>query len=278
MSTELPAWSAQSGFDVRLGWGPIGLQALRDEVSTLVIVDILRFTTALDVAVSTGASVAPAKWPYRPARSAAGAAGVAGAAAAEGAGGDEGTEVADGTGQRGLSLSPPTLAALGPGDRIVLPSPNGSHCCAEAAARGATVVGACLRNAQAVAHWLLGTAGGGPVAVVPCGERWPEGSLRPAVEDLIGAGAIVAGLEASGWAPSPEARAASAAFRSARADLHGFLAASSSGRELSGQGHRDDVDWAAALNVSPCVPVLGPRGAFENLAPTPEPGSSPSVH
>ena len=38
------------------------------------------------------------------------------------------------------------------------------------------------------------------VAVIACGERWPDGGLRPSLEDRIGAGAVLACLDG---APSP---------------------------------------------------------------------------
>jgi 2-phosphosulfolactate phosphatase len=251
MSDAFPDWSTQSGFDIRLCWGPVGLRALARQVATVVIVDVLRFTTALDVAVSVGAQVYPAAWPHDAT-----------------AGPREGAEVADGTGRRGLSLSPATLSSLRAGERIVLPSANGSHCCALAVTEGVTVVGGSLRNAEAVARWHLARAAGslvaGPLAVVPCGERWPDGSLRPAVEDLIGAGAIVAALEAAaaGLTFSPEAMTAGAAYRSVVQDLYAAVAASASGRELSGSGRLDDIAWATDLDSSDSVPVLGADGAF----------------
>ena len=100
----------------------------------------------------------------------------------------------------------------GPGhgvDRVVLPSPNGSSISFGLADRGCAVVGACLRNRAAVARWLR--ARGGTVAVVAAGERWPDDSLRPAAEDLWGAGAVLALLDDD--ALSPEARLAADAFR-----------------------------------------------------------------
>jgi 2-phosphosulfolactate phosphatase len=247
-----PEWTAQSGFDVRLCWGPAGVRALGGEVGAVVLVDILRFTTALDVAVGAGAQVIPHPWPTGSLRTDAYPPGAA---------------VADGTGPRHLSLSPASLAEVRPGDRIVLPSANGSHCSTLAAGMGAAVVGASLRNAAAVARWLLrATAGSpaGPIAIVPCGERWPDGSLRPAVEDLIGAGALVAALldGDADRSHSPEAGAAMAAFESVQGDLSDALTASASGRELHEKGNGDDVGWAAALNVSSCVPVLGADGAY----------------
>jgi 2-phosphosulfolactate phosphatase len=236
-------WATQSGFGVRLCWGPTGLTALADEVTALVLVDVLRFTTALDVATAAGAVVLPARWPL------------------DAASVPDGAEVADGSGPRALSLSPASLAALGPGDRIVLPSPNGSHCSTLAAASFTTIVGGCLRNASAVARWVDDAADGGAIAVVPCGETWPDGGLRPAVEDLLGAGAIVSEL-AGERSCSPEAAAAQAAFQAARPEMASALAESASGRQLRQKGFEDDVAWASQVDVSESVPVLGADGAY----------------
>ena len=93
------------------------------------------------------------------------------------------------------------------------------------------------------------------VAVVAAGEQWPDGGLRPAVEDLWGAGGVVAALE--DWAdPSPEAAAAVAAYRALDGDLAGALHRSASGHELDALGHGEDVDIAAELDRSVAVPVL----------------------
>ena len=255
MSARAPGWAGQAGFGVRLSWGPAGIEALRDEVAVLVLVDVLRFGTALDVATACGAAVRPVPWPFEP--------GAGGADNAEGDDNADGVEVADGTGPRRLSLSPGSLAGLGPGDQIVLPSANGSHCSTLAAGARAVVVAACLRNAVAVARYAAGAAGPGAVGVVPCGERWPDGRLRPAVEDLIGAGAVVEALSAPAPARTcaPEAAAAMAAYRGC-GDLTAALSESESGRELREKGLSLDVAWAAALNVSDAVPVLGADGAY----------------
>jgi 2-phosphosulfolactate phosphatase len=230
---------------VRLCWGTAGLTALADEVAAVVLVDVLRFTTALDVATAAGAAVHPTPWPFDPGRSA----------------GPAGAEVADGSGPRHLSLSPPSMTTLRPGDAVVLPSPNGSHCSTVAAAACATVAGSCLRNASAVSRWVDDAAAGGAIAVVPCGERWPDGTLRPAVEDLLGAGALVSEL-AGERSCSPEAAAAMAAFLAARPEIAIALAESVSGRLLREKGFEDDVAWASEVDVSECVPVLGTDGAY----------------
>jgi 2-phosphosulfolactate phosphatase len=94
--------------------------------------------------------------------------------------------------------------------------------------------------------------------VIACGEKWPDGSLRPSLEDLLGAGAILAYVRGG---PSPEARAAIAAFRDADGDLLRVLRECASGRELAAKGQGADIEYAARLNVSTMVPVLS-DGAF----------------
>jgi 2-phosphosulfolactate phosphatase len=149
----------------------------------------------------------------------------------------------------------------------VLPSPNGSAVAAAVAASGLVVLAGCLRNASAVAR-AAGEAGG-PVGMVAAGERRPDGALRPAVEDLLGAGAI---LEALGGRASPEARAAVAAFR--RCELPGDLVDCASGRELADLGRAADVRLAAEHDVSQVVPVLR-AGAFTATEPAGGPAPPP---
>src|SRR5205807_219284 len=119
------------------------------------------------------------------------------------------------------------MRGLPRGSRVVLPSPNGATCSLLAAEAGSVVVAASLRNASAVAEWINASAR--PVAVIACGEASPDGSIRPALEDLLGAGAVLS--ELTGKA-SPEAVAAIAAFRHASTDLSGSIENCASGREL----------------------------------------------
>ena len=121
------------------------------------------------------------------------------------------------------------------------------------------MVGAALRNRAAVAAWLSARLDEGvTVAVVPAGERWPDATLRPAVEDLWGAGAVLLSLSrfVDKTTFSPEARLAAAAFEAMEPRLGDELRACVSGRELVDRGFGDDVEVAARHDASEVVPVL----------------------
>lgn len=228
------AWLHQSEWDVRFEWGPAGVEAV--PADTVVVVDVLRFTTAVDAGVSRGAVVFPYRWKDD--------------SAAEYAA-RVGALLADPGDAHGPSLSPVSLLSLGSGDRVVLPSPNGSTCAAIASSMGATVVAGCLRNASAIGAWL--NQRGGTVTVIACGERWPDGTLRPSLEDYLGAGAVVAALDAS---RSPEAAAAADAWRAAASRIADVLSSCVSGREVLTRGWAADLEYALAVDASDCVPVL----------------------
>lgn len=248
MSIDDP-WS-QVDYGVRFDWGPVGAARIGQQ-GLLVIVDVLSFTTSVTVLVEHGTAVYPAPW--RDARAAQLAAEID-AALAVGR-----REITEGT---PYTLSPAALRGAPPTERLVLPSPNGS---AIAAASSSTpIVAACLRNASAVAGWLARgpIRDGVPVNVVAAGERWPDGSLRPAWEDLIGSGAVIAAAQHAvpELVASPEAKAAASAFTGIR-DLAAGLHECASGRELTAGGFGADVDIAAEFDVSDVVPVLT-RAAF----------------
>jgi 2-phosphosulfolactate phosphatase len=239
-------WSSQEGYSVRFEWGAAGASRLAPSADVVVVVDVLRFTTAVDVAVSRGAEVFPYRWRD---------------ASATAFAQSRGAELADGSRPDGPSLSPARLASLARGDRVVLPSPNGSTCCVIASEQGAEVVAACLRNAGAVAASLRWRSGA--IAVIACGELWPDGSLRPCLEDLLGAGAVIARLSQH---RSPEAEAAAAAFLGCRDRIGELVSSSVSGRELAAKGRGEDLAWAIDLDASACVPGLQ-DGRFSDLAP-----------
>jgi 2-phosphosulfolactate phosphatase len=246
----------QSAFRERFEWGQAGIRRLAPISDTVVVVDVLSFATAVDVAVGRGATVFP--FPER---------GAAAAAHAR----ERGALVAsdrssDGAGSP-FSLSPSSLLAIPTGTWLVLPSPNGATLVLLAAEFGTTVFAGCLRNAAATAAACR--ALGGSVAGIAAGERWrangeATGSLRPAVEDLVGAGAILDALEPT--RPSPEASAAMAAFHTAKSDLGRFLDDCSSGRELRERGFAADVALATRLNASRTV-LRVEHDAFAPQAP-----------
>jgi 2-phosphosulfolactate phosphatase len=231
----------QQEFDIRCEWGEHGVAVLAPVSDVVIIVDVLSFSTSVDVAVARGALV----FPYRERGDR--AANFAASVQAELAG----SRKTNG----GYSLSPASLAQIPPGTRIVLPSPNGATL--TLAAQPTPVLAGCLRNAQAVA--LAAQKFGPKIAVIPAGERWlDDHSLRPSFEDWIGAGAIIRYLNGK---PSPEALSAMVAFQGTQTGLSDLLAQASSGKELIERGFAEDVRLAAELNVSAAAPILR-NGAY----------------
>jgi 2-phosphosulfolactate phosphatase len=235
----------QRAYRVRFDWGPVGAAAIASGAAVVVVVDVLSFTTALTVAVERGISVLPFPWSDTAAATA--VAEEHDAALAVGR---------SGAGPGQISLSPPSLRQASPRvRRLVLPSPNGSAISSGLAGTGAVVVGVALRNFPAAAEWVHREAAGRPVAVVAAGERWPDGTLRPAVEDLWGAGAFLECFATDGDL-SPEADAARAAYRSVAGRVGDLLGRCGGGRELAGLGFGGDVAVAAEVAESDVVPVL----------------------
>lgn len=246
----------QSAHRVRFDWGRTGAAQVGADVA--VVVDVLSFTTTLSVAADRGIEVFPFRWhDVRAAEHAV----RHGATLAVGR-----FEALARHDARHVSLSPATLEKAQGIERLVLPSPNGSTIAFDLAEAGATVVGACLRNAAAAARHVADL--GGSVLVVAAGERWPDQTLRPAAEDLWGAGAVLAALAGLGVGPlSPEARTAVAAWEAVAGDLSEQLHACASGVELVEKGFPDDVAVAAQVDVSEVVPVL----AAESFVPVARP-------
>jgi 2-phosphosulfolactate phosphatase len=236
----------QSTHRIRMEWGPTGAEAVPADYA--VVVDVLSFTTTLSVAIERGIEVFPYRW--RDSRAAEHAM-RHGATLAVGR-----FEALSRGDARHVSLSPASLAEVDGIERLVLPSPNGSTIAFALAESGAQVLGACLRNASAVARRLAPKlADGASVVVVPAGERWYDDTLRPAVEDLWGAGAVLAALVGGHEdEASPEARMAVAAWRGAT--LPGDLLRCAGGVELAEAGFVADVEIAAQHDVSEVVPVL----------------------
>lgn len=220
----------QSQFTLRCEWGPQGVAHLKSACDVLIIVDILSFSTCVDVALNQNAIVLPFAWKDQQAQ----------AYATQ--------NKALLAGKRDLSrpsLSPSSLKGLAAHQKLVLPSPNGATLSTQT--EGVTTFCACFRNARAVAS--AAQKEGKTIGLIPAGERWSDGSLRPAIEDFLGVGAVLQYLEGT---LSPEATLAKQAFEHFQwADFRGVISA----RELIERGFEKDVEIALEHNVSSRVPL-----------------------
>jgi 2-phosphosulfolactate phosphatase len=216
---------------LELAWGTAGARTLALECDVIVVVDVLSFTTAVTVATSYGAGVRPVTWDEQlPAL----------------APGDVLAGPRDGPGP---TLSPSSLRQLQPGQRLLLPSPNGAEIAVSL--NGMPTVAASLRNAGAVAEWLR--EHGGHIGIVAAGERDAVGGWRPSYEDVLGAGAIAARFDGGS---SPQVAATAAAFRETERELADRLLRCRSGCELAERGFAADVEDAAQLDADRVVPTL----------------------
>lgn len=219
----------------RCEWGLVGLESLAP-ADVVIVVDVLSFSTCVDVAVGRGVAILPYRWKD---------------ASAESFAASELAELARPRGQGRYSLSPASFQDAPPGTRCVLPSPNGATLSLRAAETGAAVLAGCLRNAAAVAK--AAQALGVTFNLCPAGERWSDGTLRFAVEDWLAAGAILRHLPGR---RSSEAEAAVAAFERRQGTILEALMASSSGRELIELSFQIDIECAARVEASARVPRL----------------------
>lgn len=257
---------AQEGYGVRFDWGPTAAATLAAGAGALVVVDVLSFTTSVSVATGRGISVIP--FPL-------GGEGAADAAREF----DAALAVrrAELSAAHPWSLSPRSLMDAPYTPRLLLPSPNGSAIAASvrssqaAPIAGVThevtgdsspdapvVLAGCLRNVAATVAWLRSSGHGDgdrPVWLIAAGERWPDGTLRPAVEDHLGAGALARGLGAAGCSLSPEAESAARLFGST-VDLAGTVERCASGRELAAMGFPDEAAIASDLDADDHASLL----------------------
>jgi len=217
---------------VRLDWGWDGAARAGARGDVLVVVDTLRFSTAVAAGAAAGLQLRPVLFDAHSANKA--------------------------------YLSPLAIQTLPEGTTLDLPSPNGATCCCKAEGAAAVYVGA-LVNATAVAQ--AARAEGRHITVLACGERWGEpgedGPLRFALEDLLGAGAVIAALV--GLPSTPEAKAARAAFLGARTQLKDRLLACESGIELVEKSRKDDVLFAAQHDSLGVAPKRSTKGFFSKV-------------
>ncbi|HEY3251838.1 MAG TPA: 2-phosphosulfolactate phosphatase [Ignavibacteria bacterium] len=249
----------QSEYDIKCEWGIKGIEALAGVSDVFIIVDVLSFSTCVDICVNNGAIVYP--YAFRD-------------ASAVNFASEIGAELAvsrkDNPDGKKYSLLMSSLLEIPKGTKLVLPSPNGSAI--SFAAGNKPLICGCLRNSKAVAEYAMKHYKN--ITVIPAGEKWEDdNTLRPCLEDMLGAGAIISHFKGS---RSPESRVMTAAFNLFKEDIPGALKNSSSGkehksvfdsfaciiknsssgRELIERGYENDIEIASKLNVSSAVPVL----------------------
>jgi 2-phosphosulfolactate phosphatase len=236
----------QRDFRIRFDWGLQGAVAIAEGADIAVVVDVLSFTTTLSVALDDGIDVLPYRWRDETAATY--------AAAHDAVLAVRRSEATEGA----VSLSPGTIRVSRGIRRLVLPSPNGSSIAYALQSATSTCLGVSLRNFHAVAAWIARHHPTAVVAVVAAGEKWPDGSLRPAVEDLWGAGAVIAELvDTHGFGTlSPEAEHAHRAWDAVAGRISEALHDCASGRELVEIGFADDVAIASEMRGSESVPIL----------------------
>lgn len=241
-----PGGKSDRDYRCRLEWGKSGALAAADRGDIIVIVDVLSFSTSVTVAVDRGAFIYPC-----PMDKDAGA-------IAQKIGGTVTVRRREVPQKGRFSLSPLTYTDIDPGEKVVISSPNGATCSACAASTDFVLAGA-LVNASQVGTVVsaLMSREKKSVSVIACGEieRFPDGrrEIRWALEDYLGAGAVISHLACS---KSADARVCEAAFLQCKHYLPDLIRECKSGQELIEWGFGADVDFSAQLDTYTCVPVL----------------------
>jgi 2-phosphosulfolactate phosphatase len=209
---------------------------------TVLVVDVLRASTTMIVALAHGAEAIVPVVDADEARQRARALGAGRALLA----GERRGEMIDGF-DAGNSPAAFTTATIR-GRTIVFTTSNGTR--ALLAARRAAAVGvAALVNLSAAAAWAR--SDGRDVTVICAGERG-----RASLEDTVCAGLLV---ERIGGAPGPTAAAATGTARRYAAALDRLAADAPWARHLAAAGHGPDVAMSLVADTTTAVPVYLPH-------------------
>jgi len=239
-------------------WGRQGAIDASKESDIIVIVDTLSFSTTVANALNMGVKIYPCALGDDPSE-------LSNKYDAEIAVGR--LEVpANGS----FSLSPLTYKNVEENTKVVLPALNGGTCCKFAQSKSNIVLIGTLVNARAIASYimlLLDRMDKLPlISVIACGERYKEtnadGELRFAIEDYLGAGAIINELELE---KTTEAILCEMAFKYSKDILRDMIWNCESGVELRDIGFGDDVKLASQLNSIDVVPALKGDSIERNL-------------
>ena len=247
---------------VKLDWDVEGLQFALEENDIVVIVDVLRFSSTITIAIANGFIIYPMSDNERGAKF----------AASIGAG------MSGRLGMAKYSLSPQSFLKHSDKDnkKVVLYSQNGAACAELIKENDIAYIG-CLLNAKAVGEQVTAIAKEirHNVSVIAAGEKRArelggrleyledEISFKKvfAVEDYLGCGAIISYINLP---RSPEAEVCELAFRASKSKLKELLLESFSGRYLVQTKRKEDVEHSSQLNLDNVVPVIR-KGRIEKL-------------
>ncbi|MFD1735464.1 2-phosphosulfolactate phosphatase [Bacillus salitolerans] len=237
----------QTPYSCRVEWGRRGAREAAERGDIVIIVDVLSFSSTVISALEMGAVI----FPYPPHLDGEEYANIVKAEYILGR--------AEASKRGKATLSPVSFSHEHANKKFVLSSMNGSFCTWIAKKTQAVLVGGIL-NAEAVASVAnqISKQRKASITIIPCGEQWNEtreyeDTLRPAVEDYLGAGAILSYL---GGDKSPEAKICMAGFLSVREKIEDVIWECGSGRELRERGFDADVKHCIRLNTYKTVPML----------------------
>jgi len=254
---EIADDSGSGGWGVDLAWGRRGARDAAARGDVMVVVDVLSFSTAVATAVAHGGII----YPCGKHDDAAAIAQAVGATVAV----HRNSVLKSGQ----YSLSPLSFVGIQSGQKVVLPSPNGSVCSDYGRHVPALFAGA-LVNASATAHAAMAECArrAKQVTVICAGERWGDAfeqeEMRVAIEDYLGAGAIISHIPAK---KSPEATLCETAFTASRENVANLIRGSGSGQELIERGYAGDIGHAVQLDYYTAAAVLR-DGCFVRWAAT----------
>lgn len=237
----------QSPYACRVEWGIRGAREAAERGDIIIIVDVLSFSSTVISALRNGAII----YPYPP--------NLDGKSFAEQVDAEYILGRAEAARIGKPTLSPVSFKEEHLNKKYVLSSLNGAFCTWIASEVPALLIGSLLNasSVSAVANRLR-LQSQANITVVPCGERWDdvrenENSLRPSIEDYLGAGAILSYLDGE---KSPEAEVCMGAFQNAKGKINELIWECGSGRELRQKGFAEDVKHCSRLNVYQTVPLL----------------------
>lgn len=226
-----------------------------------VVVDILRATTTIATAIENGAARVVTVREVEEARTFREQQGMSGRTLLGGERGSvriEGFDLANSP----LEYTPEVVG----GATVVLSTTNGTAAVEESRAAQGILCGS-IRNAGAVARWIVEQAPS-RLTLVCAGTHG-----LPAMEDTIGAGAIIDAVIAlvGEHTLTDGARLAHLAWREARVDLLAAISRCDHARTLAALGHDEDIAFCAELDRCHVVPLLSGEGFID------APPSSPAT-